>query len=164
MSKKITAIFETRSALEDALRSLESIDITDQQIGVIMSDELRGKAFKMETKSKADAGLATGATVGGIAGGILAAILSVGSIAVPGLNLVVAGTIVSGLAGAGLGAATGGLIGGLVGLGITEHEAKLYEGKLKSGNILLAIEPRDNEQDKKIRALLKDTQAYDIAA
>lgn len=164
MTKTITAIFESRQEMEDALRRLEAINITNEQIGVVMSDEMRGKSFKLENHDKADEGLAAGATFGGIVGGVLAAVLSVGSLTIPGLNLVIAGSVVSGLAGAGLGAAAGGLVGGLIGLGITEHEAKIYEGKLKAGNILLAIDAKDNDQAQEIRKILENTRAYDIAA
>lgn len=164
MAKTITAVFETRSFMEDALRRLEGINVTDRQIGVVMSDKTHGKYFRLDTHSKADEGVAGGATFGGIVGGILAAVAGAGTLAIPGLNLVVVGSIVSGLAGVAVGAMAGGLVGGLVGLGIPEHEAKLYEGKLQTGSILLAVEARDDEQAKQIRDIFENSQAYNIAA
>lgn len=164
MTKTVTAIFETRMFMEAALRKLETLGITENQIGVVMSDQTHGKSFKLENNSKTSEGLAGGATFGGIVGGILAAVAGAGTLAIPGLNLVVAGSIVSGLAGAGVGAATGGLLGALVGLGIPEHEAKLYEGGLKTGHVLLAIEARDDKQAAQVRDVLKNTEARNIAA
>ena len=43
------------------------------------------------------------------------------------------------LAGARVGGAIGGIVGALVGLGIPEYEAKRYEGRIKSGGILLSV-------------------------
>jgi uncharacterized membrane protein len=164
MTRTISAIFDTRRAMEEALRRFETVNVTDDQINVIMTDDTRNKFFKLETHNKVDEGLAAGATFGGIVGGVMAAVMGAGTLAIPGLNLVVVGSVVAGLAGAAVGAATGGLVGGLIGLGIPEHEAKLYEGKLKSGNILLAVEPRDGDQAKAIREILENTDAYNIAA
>lgn len=164
MTTILTALFETRHAMEDALRKLEDIGITESQIGVIMNDDVHGKSFEIENNDKSDAGLAIGATMGGIVGGIAAAIAGVGSLAIPGLNLVVVGSIVSGLAGLGVGAAAGGLIGGLVGMGVPEHEAKLYDGKLTAGHILLAVEARDKDQATQVRGVFKRSDANRLAA
>jgi hypothetical protein len=164
MTKTVTAIFETRMALEAALRKMETLGITESQIGVVMSDQTHGKTFRLENHSKVDQGVAAGVTFGVIAGGILAAIAGAGAVAIPGLNVIVVGTLVSGLAGAGLGATAGGLIGGLIGLGVPEHEAKLYEGGVKTGHILLAVQARDEKQAALIRDDLKNTDAYNIAA
>jgi hypothetical protein len=164
MTKTVTAIFETRTALEDALRKLETLGIAEKQIGVVMSDQTHGKSFKLENHNKVDQGVAAGATFGVIAGGILAAVAGAGSLIIPGLNLIAVGSIVSGLAGAGAGAVAGGLVGGLVGLGVPEHEAKLYEGGLKTGHILLAVEATDGKQADRILDLLKNAEAFNIAA
>ncbi len=164
MTKKITAIFETSFEMEDALRKLGDIGITDNQIGVVMSDETHGKSFKFENRDKSDEGIAVGATAGGIVTGILAAVAGAGSIVIPGLNLVVAGPIVAGLAGVGVGAAAGGLVGGLIGLGIPEHEAKFYEGKVKAGHILLAIEAKDSDQASQVKKICENSHAVSIAA
>jgi len=164
MSNIITATFKTRTATEEALRELELLGITEDQIGLVVTDETRGKTFTLENHSKSDQGVAAGATFGGIVGGILAAVAGAGTIVIPGLNLVVAGALVAGLAGLGAGATAGGIIGGLIGLGVPEHEAKLYEGELRAGNVLLAVEARDHEQAKQVRQVLKKTDAYNIAA
>ena len=150
----ITASFKNHADVEAVLHRLKMMGVTEKQIGVVMSDETHGKHFRIENHSKVDQGIAAGATFGGIVGGILAAIVGGGILPVPGLNLILAGGVVSALAGGGVGAATGGLIGGLIGLGIPEHEAKLYEGKLRSGGILLAVEAANSEQADKIRKVL----------
>jgi uncharacterized membrane protein len=157
----VTAIFDTRSEAEHALRDLENIGITADDVSMLMSDETRGRAFKIEEGSKADEGAAAGATFGGVLGGVLAAVLSAGAIAIPGLNLVVSGALVSGIAGAGAGAATGGLLGALIGSGFKENEAKLYEKELHAGNILLAVRTHNSEQKKSAQEILKRHQKHE---
>ena len=164
MTSMITATFKTRPAAEQALRNLDAHGITDEQISLIITDETRGKSFNMETSSRVDEGLAAGATAGGMVGVVLGALATASAIAIPGLNVVVAGTFVSAMAGLGAGAATGGLVGALVGAGMTEHEAKLYEDEVKNGSIFLAIEANDNDDKDEIENLLKREDAYNIAA
>ena len=59
---------------------------------------------------------------------------------------VAAGPIMAALSGAAIGATVGSFAGGLIGLGIPEIEAKRYEGKLKSGNILLSVHTENADQ------------------
>ncbi|HRC27692.1 MAG TPA: hypothetical protein PKX87_09705 [Alphaproteobacteria bacterium] len=164
MSKMITATFKTRDAAFSALRDLEAIGVTDKQVSMVVTDDTRGKTFNIEKSSKADEGAAAGATVGGIIGAVAAAIAGAGALAIPGLNVVVAGTLISALAGLGAGAATGGLVGGLIGAGIPEHEAKIYENEVKNGAILLAVEPSSDSQREQISNILKRRDAYNVAA
>jgi hypothetical protein len=144
----VTGVFSSRAAAEQAIAQLETIGVTEDQISVVMTDEARGKHFALKKSSKADEGVAAGASLGGLIGVIAGAILSAGAIAIPGLNLVVSGAVISGLTGLGAGAVSGGLIGGLIGSGIPEHEAKMIEKEIRSGNVLLAVNPRDNDQKK----------------
>ena len=164
MSKTITATFKTRTAAEEALIRLEAEGFTEEQISLAVTDETRGKSFVIKEGTKADEGMAAGATFGGIVGGILAAVATAGVIVIPGLNLVVAGSLAGGLAGLGAGAATGGLLGALVGAGIPEHEVQRYEKELKAGSILLAVDVEDNEQREVVKYILNHVDAYNIAA
>ena len=59
---------------------------------------------------------------------------------------------------------TGGLIGALVGLGVPEHEAKLYETDVKSGGILLAVAVTNKDEQKLAEKVLKNTEATKVAA
>ena len=64
--------------------------------------------------------------------------------------------------GAAIGGATGGLVGGLIGLGIPEIEAKRYEEKLKSGNYLIAVHTRDDDEEDRAKEIFKSAGAQDI--
>lgn len=164
MAKIITATFPNRDMAFAALREMESLGITEKQISMVLTDETRGKSFNIDTNTKAGEGAATGATVGGILGAIAAAVAGAGALAIPGLNVVVAGTLISALAGLGAGAATGGLVGGLIGAGIPEHEAKLYENELKNGAILVAVEPANDQQREQVKNIFKARSATNLAA
>jgi hypothetical protein len=57
----------------------------------------------------------------------------------------------------------GGLTGALIGLGVPEYEAKLYEEKLRGGNILLAIHVDDSEEASLVRQILSEEKAENIS-
>jgi len=160
----VTATFKTRAAAEETLRQLEMIGITEEQTALVVTDDTRGKTFKIKEGTKVDEGMAGGATAGGIIGAIFGSMATASAIAIPGLNLVVAGAAVATLAGLGAGATAGGFIGALVGAGMTEHEAKIYEDSLKNGAILLAVEAKDGDQKDAIKDILQRQDAYNMAA
>jgi hypothetical protein len=68
------------------------------------------------------------------------------------------------LAGAGVGGTVGGVVGALVGMGIPEYEAKRYEGRVKSGGILLSVHCDDSEWTKKAKDILEATGAEDVSS
>ena len=144
----VSAVFPTRSAAEQALRQLEERGFSDRQISLVMSDETRNSYIQdIHESTKADEGAAAGAGIGGLAGAIAGMVLAAGTIAIPGLNLIVTGALVTSLAGLGAGALTGGLIGGLIGAGIPEHEAKIYENEIRNGNFLVTVHADTAEQE-----------------
>src|SRR6266446_3728828 len=49
------------------------------------------------------------------------------------------------------GGVVGGLLGGLIGAGIPEYEAKRYEGRVKSGGILLSVHCDSSEWVKRAK-------------
>jgi predicted phage tail protein len=164
MSHRINATFKTKLTAEAVLLELERIGVTKDQISALMSDTSRGKVFNIESHTKAAEGTSIGAATGGIIGVILGGLATATAMAIPGLNIVVSGAMVSALAGLGAGAATGGLIGGLIGAGMTEHEAKLYENEIKNGAILISVEAIDSEQKDRIKEIFKRQEAHNIAA
>ncbi len=157
----VTRIFESRQELERTLEKLEAVGIARDQISILASDATRSRQFEISDTNKGASGASTGAAIGGVAGAVIAALMSAAAIAVPGMNVVVSGYLVSALAGLGAGAATGGLVGGLIGLGIPEYEAKIYEDRLKEGNILLSVKPIDDAQEKRIQAIFDEADKFD---
>jgi hypothetical protein len=154
----VTAIFETRYEADMALMRLEGIGVLDSQISVIATDEARANHFSVENTTKAEEGASAGAVLGGLAGAVAMAVTSAGALAIPGLNLIVSGYLVSAVAGLGAGAAAGGFLGALIGLGFPEHEAKLYEEALRTGNILIAVDAHNSEQKKHVKEIFTQIQ------
>jgi hypothetical protein len=167
MAGKNTAVFgiyTTRRSVENAVDSLKIDGFRNTDISVLLPENEGTKDFAHEKQTKAPEGAAAGA---GMAhpGGTLGWLTGIGAIAIPGLGpFVAAGPIMAALAGVGVGAALGGVTGALVGLGIPEYEAKRYEGRIKSGGILLSVHCDDSAWVKRAKKILERTGASDISS
>ncbi len=145
----VMGVFEHQDQLTRVLKQLEDSGYQEDSISVVTSDESRNQNLSIEHHTKAAEGAAGGGLVGGLAGAVMAGLMSAGIITTGGMNLVVAGPIVSTLAGFGAGSAAGGLIGALIGAGIPEHDIEFFKKKLHSGHFLIAVEtkgPTEAEQ------------------
>lgn len=164
MRKKVVAAFPSSSDLEKALNALRAEEFTDEDISVVMTDKTReGKSFGLAEKTKSPEGATTGGVAGGAIGGILGALAAAGTIPSGGLNLIIAGPLVATFAGIGAGGTAGGLIGSLVGGGMDEHEAKLYEDKLKKNNALLIVEVENKDREKQAKEILRSFQPSKVS-
>ena len=122
----------------------------------LLSDKGELAEFAAENNTKASDRATAGAGVGGVVGGTLGLLAGIGALAIPGVGpLIAAGPIMASLAGLGVGGAVGGLVGALVGMGIPEFEAKIYDGRLKDGGVLLAVHCESIEGILKAREVLK---------
>lgn len=158
--KLVTGFFKTRMAAEQALDTIIGRGYDAKDVTVIMSDSTRSKEFALKTGTKAAEGAGVGGAVGGVVGATLGAIAAAGAAAtIPGIGLVIAGPLAGAIAGAGIGGATGTLLGSLVGLGIPEHQAKVYEAGLREGGILLGVEAHSKEESDEIQQLFEDVGA-----
>jgi len=154
-----TQIYYDRDPAAAAVDRLHGLGYEQDEIGVMMDDKTREKAFASVVNAKGSEGLATGGVVGGVLGAIVAGVTATGSVAaVAGTGGLaapfVAGPLVAALAGLGVGAAGGGIIGGLIGLGIGESRAKQYEKGLREGGILVAVRPKSNAHREQVRRAL----------
>lgn len=111
MSHLITGIFTSRPSAEHAVDELARAGFSAGGVSLLMSDTTHGLEFGITTSTKAPEGAVTGA----------------------------AGPIVAALTGLGAGAAAGGLTGALVGLGVPEHEARLYHDEIQRGRMLVGV-------------------------
>lgn len=160
----VSGIFKTYEDASQAIIALENSGIMEDQVSLIMTDEARGQHFNLRKDNKADEGVAAGASLGGMVGAIAGLVAGAGVIAIPGLNVIVAGTLVAALAGLGAGAATGGIIGGLIGAGIPEVEAKMYEKEIRGGKVLLAVETKNDLQKQAVKDIFDSLNADRKAA
>jgi hypothetical protein len=168
MSGKNTAVFgiyTTRIGVENAVDTLKTEGYRNTDISVLFPENVGTKDFAAEKRTKAPEGATTGAGTGVVIGGALGWLAGIGALAIPGLGpFIAAGPIMAALAGAGVAGTVGGIVGALVGMGIPEYEAKRYEGRIKSGGILLSVHCDNSEWTKKAKELLERTGAKDIAS
>jgi hypothetical protein len=144
---------------------LKTNGFSDNDVSVLLSDRQGTRDFAHEKNTKAPEGATTGVATGGILGGALGWLAGIGALAIPGIGpLIAAGPIMAALSGAAIGAAAGGLTGALIGLGIPEYEAKRYEGKIRSGNILISVHVDDGDESRRAREIFDRNRAEDIAA
>src|SRR5437660_12302979 len=168
MAGKNTAVFgiyPNRTSVEGAVDALKTAEFRNSDISVLFPENTGTKDFAHEKSTKAPEGATTGAGTGALLGGGLGWLAGIGALAIPGVGpLIAAGPIMAALAGAGVGGAVGGLTGALVGMGIPEYEAKQYEGKIKQGNILLAVHSEDSDEVKRAKEIFERAGAHDISS
>jgi hypothetical protein len=158
-------IVDTREQAENILGSLQQAGVATSDVSVLFPDKEGTRDFAHEKNTKAPEGAVAGTATGGVIGGTLGLLTGIGALAIPGLGpFIAAGPLMAALSGAAAGAAMGGIVGALVGMGIPEVEAKRYEGKVKGGNILIAVHVETSEARDGVREVLKNGGARDISA
>ena len=157
----LVGVFPGYAEARRAVEELRRAGFRDDQLGVLgpdlgqgtLSDERSGlpnDPLGTHWEEGAGIGAATGATAGvGLGLAVAAGLL-------PPLGPVIAGgTLIALLASAGAGAAAGTAVGGILGLGIPEDHARIYEGELQAGRVLVTVRP-EGEQDAVARRILRD--------
>jgi len=148
MSERIvSAVFDSREEAERAMTELRSAGIDENAISIIgRHGEQTDTATEGDDDGMNESGAAKGAIGGAVAGGLL----GVAALAIPGVGpLAAAGAIASGAIpgaaaiGAGVGAAAGGLTGLLTGHGVSDEDAKYYEGRIQDGGIFLSVDANE---------------------
>ena len=165
MSKtSVFGIVNSHSQAEQVVERLQGSGFPASEISVLLPDTEGKHDIGHVKATKAPEGATTGAATGGATGGVLGLLAGIGALAIPGIGpFIAAGPIMAALSGAAIGAGTGGLVGGLIGMGIPEIEAKRYEGKLKSGNYLIAVHADDGDQKDRAKEIFKNAGAEDIS-
>ncbi len=153
--KQITVgLFDAREDAERALRHLQNeLKITPSDISYVYRNtegetkEVQADDVTLSTSTTGE-GAVGGAMVGGAVGALAGVATIVGLIPVVG-PIFAAGPLIAALgiggaagtvaAGAATGAAAGGLIGALMNLGMGEERARIYEDRVKAGNILVTV-------------------------
>jgi hypothetical protein len=161
--KAVLGLVGTHSQAESIVGALQNAGFASSDISALFPDKQGTRDFAHEQHTKAPEGAVAGAGAGGAIGGTIGLLAGIGALAIPGLGpFIAAGPIMAALSGIAAGAAVGGVTGALVGLGIPEIEAKVYEGKIKDGNILLSVHVDDGDEQKRAKKILEDGGATDI--
>src|SRR5262247_1019686 len=164
MAQAVFCLAQTEAQAIAIVNQLKAAGFSPNDISVLFPDKSGTRDFAHEQHTKAPEGAAAGASTGGILGGALGWLIGIGTLAIPGLGpFIAAGPIMAALSGAAAGAALGGITGALIGLGIPEYEAKRYEGKIKEGNILIAVHTENRDERTRAKQIFKEAGAEDIA-
>ena len=154
----ITALYDRTEDAQSALRDLQKMDISRNDISLIASDvageHSRINGHNLSTESDAAEGAVAGATFGGIGG----LVVGLAALAIPGIGPVLAaGPLASALVaagiGAGVGAVTGGIVGALTEMGVSEETAGYYAEGIRRGATLLTVHVPENMSNQVIDML-----------
>lgn len=133
--KTVFALFDRNAAAESAVRDLQQLGITRDDISIV-AHEYQDEHATDDQFSGAD----KGAAGGGVIGGALGLLVGLGALAIPGIGpLLAAGPLAAALMGAGLGATGGGVIGTLISTGAEERDAQVYAEGVRRGGTLLSV-------------------------
>lgn len=163
-NKAVFCIAKSEDQAVQIVEGARDAGFSGEDVSVLFPDKEGTRDFAHKKGTKAPEGATAGALSGGVLGGVGGWLVGIGSLAIPGLGpFVAAGPIMAALGGAAAGAAAGGLTGALIGMGIPEFEAKLYEGKVRGGNILISVHTEDGDEVKVAKDVMKRAGADDIA-
>jgi hypothetical protein len=163
MKKAVMCIVQTQNQAEYVVGQLQQAGFSNNDISVLFPDTQGSRDFAHEHNTKAPEGAVAGAGAGGVLGGTLGLLAGIGALAIPGLGpFIAAGPLLATLSGVAAGATVGGVTGALVGLGIPEIEAKRYEGKLRGGNVLIAVHTENADEQKRAEEIYKSARADDV--
>lgn len=164
-NKTVIGIVDTETQADRIVASLQGSGFSTNDISVLLPDRRGTRDFAHEHNTKAPEGAVAGVAGGSVVGGTLGLLAGIGALAIPGLGpFIAAGPLMAALSGAAVGGAVGGVAGALIGMGIPELEAKKYEGKLRSGNILIAIHVDNSDEQDRAKEILKRENAHDISS
>ncbi len=164
-NKSVFCIARSDAQAIEIVQQLKTSGFRQEDISVLFPDKQGTRDFAHEQQTKAPEGAVTGASTGGVLGGALGWLAGIGALAIPGVGpFIAAGPLMAALSGVAVGAAVGGITGALVGMGIPEFEAKRYEGKIKSGNILISVHSETSDATNKARAIFERAKAEDISS
>ena len=164
MARSVFCIVHNRAQAERIVDDLKAAGFSNNDISVLFPDKTGTRDFAHEQNTKAPEGALAGGATGLAAGGVLGWLTGIGTLAIPGLGpFIAAGPIMAALGGAAIGGAVGGLVGALIGMGLPEFEAKRYESKVKSGNILVSVHSENGDQTDRAKEIFEQAGAEDIA-
>ncbi|HEY2734047.1 MAG TPA: DUF3341 domain-containing protein [Polyangiales bacterium] len=163
MNKSVMGMLDSQLQAETIVRDLQESGFLQSALSVLFPDQDGTRDFAHEHHTKAPEGAIAGVGAGGAIGGTLGVLAGIGALAIPGVGpFIAAGPLLAALSGAAAGAAVGGIAGGLVGLGIPEIEAKRYEGKIRGGNILIAVHVETADAQTRAESILREGGAHDV--
>jgi outer membrane lipoprotein SlyB len=166
----VAGVFHNQTDANQAINQLIKAGFNQSDISLLVSEKAKTSLFSSgsasstnDTDNKAVRGGVAGALLGGVLGALIGGLVAVGSIAIPGSDLLATGPIVAALSGAGAGAATGGLAGALINAGFSSYEAKRYEDEIQRGNVVVTLDISENRVNEARHILLRSEGSTKVA-
>ena len=154
MSQRVvSAVFDNRSQAERAVTELRSAGVRENAISIVAQNE-SGAATTNDghgnvvAEDGAGSGLAKGLGVGAGVG----ALFGLAALAIPGVGpFIAAGALAHTLGAAGgaiasgaiVGGTAGGVSGALLNHGVSDEDARYYEGRLNEGGVFVSVDTAD---------------------
>lgn len=165
MQRVVMGIVDTPAQAETTIERLRASGFAAEDVSVLFPDQRGTRDFAFEHHTKAPEGALAGAGLGAVIGGIVGIAAGVGVLVLPGLGaLVAAGPVLAALSAAALLAVVFGVVGAILGARMPEIEAKHYEGKLRTGSILLGVHASSRRAAAQAREVLRSVAASDVTA
>jgi hypothetical protein len=170
MSARNTAVFgvyPNETELAEALEELKRHGFRTTDFSMLLPENLGSKDIGHEKHTKAPEGAVAGGICGAVVGGALAWLSHAGVITIPitgADTLIAAGLAMVILAGVGAFGALGAVLGAFAGGLLPEYEAKRYEGRTRSGGVLLSVHCDSADWRLRAKETLRHTGARGIAS
>jgi hypothetical protein len=159
----VFGIYSTQPALEAAVEALRAKGFRSADISVLTAPSSGLKHVSQVDAPPLDATPGTaGPGPAASVGGALGWLVGMSALAVAGGVFIVAGPLMAALAR--MGQAAGDVAGALAGFGVPELEAKRYEGRIVSGDMLLSVHTDDSEWFSQGKRILEQTGAEAITS
>jgi hypothetical protein len=164
MKKAVVGIVDSAVEAEAVVRELHEHGFGSKDISVVLPDTHASHTVLYRTMTKTQEGAAMGASAGGTLVGAIGLLAGIGALMIPGIGpLIAAGPLLGVLSGLAAGAAVGGVAGALVGLGLPEHEARVYESRLRRGDVLVAVHGERADERERAARILGSARAHDVS-
>lgn len=141
----VSAVFDSRTEAEQAVADLRAAGVRDEAISIIAQHN--GQNTTTDGGGADSDGDNDGLVKGLVGGAGLGALAGIAALAIPGVGpFVAAGAIAqsaiggAAVTGAVLGAAAGGLTGALTDHGVSDEDARYYEGRINSGGVFVSVD------------------------
>jgi hypothetical protein len=167
MARTIVALYDDLMMAQHVVNDLTSAGIPRERISLVANDANGEYADYLRSYHPGEhVGPGEGTVFGASVGALTGLLVSLGSLAIPGVGpVVVAGPLVAGLTGAVTGAvaggATGGIVGSLLAMDIPEKEARRYAEGVRRGGTLVSVQAA-SEEVPKVEEILSRHNPVDI--
>ncbi len=165
MPGKNTAVFglyPDETELVEAIEQLKEAGFRTADLSMLLPENPGSKDIGHEKHTKAPEGAVAGGITGAVIGGALGWLTSAGMITP---SIAGAGTLVVAIfTGIGVLGVLGGIIGAFLGACRPEYEAKRYQGRIRSGGVLLSVHCDNAHWRLRAKNVLRSTGARSVAS